>query len=86
MKTALIQITDCDGEACGLYAYNADTMSSSQAARLINEAFDTERSILIDAGESMLLCLGDVQDGADERLCAQGIERVYAENISLNSF
>lgn len=79
MNTKLIQHLDEDGQAIGLYLYNGDLMAYSDVRSAIDKAFG-------DAIEAMRQRLGDdnwslympsdVDEDADERLSAIGIERM----------
>ena len=79
MNTKLIQHLDEDGQAIGLYLYNGDLMDYSDVRSAIDKAFG-------EAIEAMRQRLGDDEDAgyvpsdvdedADERLSAIGIERM----------
>lgn len=79
MKTKLIQHLDCEGEALGLYAYNADLMEFHEAAKAIDIAFGCALAVLKEANPEDEPMPGDVEGRADEALSAQGIERVYTD-------
>jgi hypothetical protein len=78
MKTKLIQHLDCEGEALGLYAYNAD-LKFHEAAKAIDIAFGCALAVLNEAEGEQGFGPGDVEGDADEVLSAQGIERVYTD-------
>ena len=79
MKTKLIQHLDCEGEALGLYAYNADLMEFTEAVKAIDAAFGRALEVLNEANGEQGFGPGDVEGDADEALSAQGIERVYTD-------